>query len=106
MAEASSSGLKTPSRRLTVRAGSKHTESLSAPQRLYRSERECEEDYELQRESLEQRQSREGSLQLRLRDSGRAELVQERDSLVRQASASALAAQQLRAKLSDRSLEL
>ena len=53
MAEASSSGLKTPSRRLTVRAGSKHTESLSAPQRLYRSERECEEDYELQRESLE-----------------------------------------------------
>ena len=60
----------------------------------------------LRRESLDQRQSREGSLQLRLRDSGRAELVQERESLVRQVSASALAAQQLRAKLSERSLEL
>ena len=60
----------------------------------------------LRRESLQQRQSREQSLQLRLRDSGRAELQLERDSLGKQAAASALAAQQLRAALSARSLEL
>jgi hypothetical protein len=60
----------------------------------------------MRRESLAQRQQREQSLQLKLRDSGRAELLAERQSLSKQAAASALAAQQLRSALSDRSLEL
>ena len=45
-------------------------------------------------------------MQLRLRDSGRGELQAERESLGRQAAASALAAQQLRGALSSRSQEL
>lgn len=60
----------------------------------------------LRREVTEQRASRENALQLRLRDSGRAELSRERESLGRQAATAAYAAQQLRAKLSERSLEL
>ena len=60
----------------------------------------------LRHESLVQRNEREQQLQLRLRDSGRAELQQERAGLLRQATASALAAQQLRSALSARSQEL
>ena len=60
----------------------------------------------LRGEELEQRREREQSLQLRLRDSGRAEILQERESLAAQAGASALAAQQLRATLQERSQEL
>ena len=60
----------------------------------------------LRRESLAQRQQRESTLQLKLRDSGRSELLAERASLGKQAAASAIAAQQLRAALSARSQEL
>jgi len=60
----------------------------------------------LRRESLAQRQQRESALQLKLRDSGRSELLAERASLGKQAAASAIAAQQLRAALSARSQEL
>ena len=60
----------------------------------------------LQQEALAQRKQREQRLQLELRDSGRARILAERTSLGKQASASACAAQQLRAALSSRSQEL
>lgn len=60
----------------------------------------------MRRQSLEQRQEREQQLQLRLRDSGRTELLQERVRLNEQAVASEMVAQQLRAALGQRSQEL
>ena len=58
------------------------------------------------REAMQQRREREQRLQLKLRDSGRAELLQEQRGLQEQATRSAMAAQHLRASLSVRSQEL
>lgn len=60
----------------------------------------------MRREETEKREEREARLKMRLRDSGREELLRERTSLSKQASDSALAAQQLRIALSARSQEL
>lgn len=60
----------------------------------------------LSRESLSQRREHEQQLQLRLRDSGREELLQERQALSDRAAKSALEAQELRMALQQRSMEL
>ena len=60
----------------------------------------------LRAESLQRRQEREQQLQLRLRDSGRAELLREQSNLHEQSTMSALAAQRLRALLSSRTQDL
>ena len=51
---------KTPTKQATRRPSTKSAAKLkdATPQRLYRSERECEEDYEEQRESLERTKRR------------------------------------------------
>ena len=60
----------------------------------------------LSRESLSQRREHEQQLQLRLRDSGREELLHERQALSDRAAKSALEAQELRMALQQRSMEL